>query len=75
MNTRANVILLLLGFAPALFLTACGDSEAQEGSEQQATLEQSAPVKVRSVQSAPCHSPATYRLSTTSSLARRREGS
>jgi len=53
MNTCANVILLLLGFAPALFLTACGDSEAQEGSEQQATLEQSAPVKVRSVQSAP----------------------
>jgi membrane fusion protein (multidrug efflux system) len=49
MKRRAIVIAWLLGIAPALLFIACGDSEAQPGTEQQKSHEQIAPVKVRSV--------------------------
>jgi membrane fusion protein (multidrug efflux system) len=53
MKRRAIVIAWLLGIAPALLFTACGDSEAQPGTEQQKSQEQITSVKVRSVKTEP----------------------
>jgi RND family efflux transporter MFP subunit len=55
MNTRAIVLLLLLGIVPALFFTTCGGPEAGEDQEglPESPPQQIVPVTVREVQTEP----------------------